>query len=530
MKKVLLLAFLFGSAFSVYAQLVLSSGSQLVVNSGSVVVANDVTNNGGTITNNGDVSILGNITNNSATMMAGTSAGTLTFEGTSAQEITGTTSSTFYGTVDINNANGVALTATSTGADQTIDGTLNFTSGSFTLNNFNLTLGSSNLTGADASNHVVTNGTGTLKRLVGTSDVVFPVGNSAYNPVILNNAGTSDTYSVQVVDAEPAASSNDHMVDRSWEIGEENLGGSDLTITPQWNSGNEVLTGFDPDNCSVGLTTNNGADYTWSETGAASGTNPYTKTGTSFTTTGTFGIGDYFYSGKRLDLKVFLAAAYNGTTMDKDLNTAGLIPAVDPYGVSLESTTIPTDAVDWIKVELRDQTTPTIVLHEYAFFVDVNGDILDRDGIVGGKITGATLTTPYNIAVLHRNHFGVMTSSTVDLDVASPSYDFSTTLNTAYDNPSISTNDAMKDLGSGVFGLWDGDANGDGMIRYDGTSNDRLVILNNLSNAGTTLNGYEDTDINMDGITRYDGTNNDRLEILNLIPNAGATFSRHLPQ
>ena len=162
MKKVFLMAFLFGSAFSVYSQLVLSSGSQLVVNSGSVVVANDITCSGGTIKNNGEVSILGDITNNSGALMDATSTGTVTFEGTSAQEITGTASSTFYGTLDINNSTGVAITNTATGADQVINGTLNFTSGKLTLNGFNLTIGASDPTGASTTSFIVTNSTGSV--------------------------------------------------------------------------------------------------------------------------------------------------------------------------------------------------------------------------------------------------------------------------------------------------------------------------------------------------------------------------------
>ena len=244
MKYILPLVFFLLSTSSGFAQMVLSSGSNVVVNSGSSLVVDDLTNTSGTITNNGTVTIKGDVTNNSGDLIASSSTGTVSFAGTSAQEITGADTIKFYGTVEINNSNGVALTNTSTGCAQQINGTLNFSNGILTLNNFDLIIGSTDPTNTGASKYIKTNGTGSLKRTVGNSDVLFPVGNSAYNPVTLNNSGTSDTYAVRVADQEPAGSSTNHMVDRSWIITEETSGGSDLTVTAQWNSGEE-LTNFD---------------------------------------------------------------------------------------------------------------------------------------------------------------------------------------------------------------------------------------------------------------------------------------------
>ncbi len=528
MKYLLSIVFFLWSTSSGFTQMILSSGSNVVVSSGSTLVVDDLTNTSGTITNNGTVTIKGNVTNNSGDLMASSSTGTVHFSGSSAQEITGADTVKFYGTVDINNANGVALTNTSTGSAQSIEGTLHFTSGILTLNTFDLLMGSTDPTGTGSAAYIKTNSTGSVKRTVSNSDVLFPVGNSAYNPVTLNNSGTSDTYGVRVADQEPAGASTNHMVDRSWIVTEAISGGSNLAVTPQWNSGEE-LTGFDRTSSTVGLTTDAGTNYSWGTVGAASGSDPYTRIGSGFTGVGTFAIGDYYYGGLVLDLKLYLAGAYNTTNhnMDKTLNTAGLIPTTDPYNMNTTVTSVPSNAVDWVKVVFRDGSSSTTLLDSVAKFVDQNGQVINEDGS-NMSVTGLAKGS-YYISVHHRNHLPIMSSSVVNLSATSPSFNFTTALSQAWNDATVTTNNAMKELETGVWGLWSGNVNNDNMIRYDGSNNDRLEILNSLSNAGATNNGYATTDVNMDGITRYDGSNNDRLVILNNLTNAGATITRHLP-
>ena len=109
MKKMIILAFLIGSAFLVSAQLVLSSGSNIVVASGSSLVANEVISTDGIINNSGTVEIKGDLENNTSGLMASSSSGTLKFNGSSAQEITGDYDAGFYGTVIIDNSTGVTV-------------------------------------------------------------------------------------------------------------------------------------------------------------------------------------------------------------------------------------------------------------------------------------------------------------------------------------------------------------------------------------------------------------------------------------
>jgi len=534
MKKVFLLAFLVGSAFFVCAQMTLSSGSQIVVASGSTLVVNDVVNTLGTIDNDGTVSIKGDVTNNNGGLFDSGSGGTVTFTGASAQEVTGAATVHFYGTLDINNSNGVSLTNTTTGADQEIHGALSFTSGKLTLNTFNLTLhGTADPTGIDATSYIVTNNSGQLKRTVAASDILFPVGNSAYNPVTLNNSGTSDVYGVRVVDNEPGNSSTTHMVDRSWVVTETASGNSNLTVTPQWNSGEE-LTDFTRANSAVGLTTDAGVNYSWGDVGAASGSDPYTRAGSGFTGIGTFAIGDYYYGGLSIDLKINLAAAWNETNnnMDKTLNTEGLIPLTDPYSVGVTVSSVPSDAVDWVKVELRNSGNHATITNTYAKFVNQSGQIIEEDGS-NMKITGA-LTGSYYVAIHHRNHLGVVSNSTVDIG-SSPAVNFTNLLATAWDDPAISTNNALKEVETGVFGLWEGDASGDGTVSYNGGSNDRIAVLNKVG-ASTPGNAVTSTyaieDVNMNGDVNYNGGSNDRISILNSVgaSTPGNTNSQHIPE
>jgi len=533
MKKITMLAFLFWSAFSVYGQMTLSSGSQIVVNSGSTVVANDITNSGGTIKNNGSVTVKGDITNNTSGLFDATSSGTVTFNGSSAQEITGDHDAAFYGTVDINNANGVSLTTTSTGSDQTINGTLNFTSGNLTLNGFNLTIGSTDPTGAGATTgYVVTNSTGVVKRNVGASAVIYPVGNTSYNPVTLTeNSGTADYYGVRVVDNEPANASTNHMVDRSWVISENVSGGANLTVTPQWNA-TEELTSFDRTSSQVGLY--NSGNYTWGSVGAASGTGPYTQTGTGFSSVGTYAVGDYYYGGLAIDLKVFLAGAYNTTNhnMDKTLNDNSLIPTTDPYGMSTTVTSIPSGAVDWVKVVFRDGTTSTTLLDSVAKFVNQSGQIINDDG-TNMSVTGIDKGN-YYVSIHHRNHLPVMSATVVNLSATSPSFDYTSALAQAWADATVTSNDAMKEVETGIWALWEGDANGDGYVKYNGTNADRTSILSVVGSttpANTLTNTYNANDVNMDASVKYNGTSADRTAVLSVVGSTTPAniYQQHLP-
>jgi hypothetical protein len=167
-----------------------------------------------------------------------------------------------------------------------------------------------------------------------------------------------------------------------------------------------------------------------------------------------------------------------------------------------------------------------------AKFINQSGQVIDEDGN-NMTVTGVEKTS-YYIAVHHRNHLAVMTANTVDLSAASPAYDFTTALSKAWDDANVTTNDAMKEVETGVWGLWDGDATQSGDVAYNGAANDRSEVLSTVgvSTPGNTVsNVYSEKDVNLDGNVIYNGAGSDRSLILNTVgvSTPGAIISEHMP-
>ncbi|HPI87445.1 MAG TPA: hypothetical protein PLR01_13810, partial [Bacteroidales bacterium] len=164
----ILVAFLAG-----YSQMTNNGGTITVENGATLVIEGDYTStNSGSIVIDGAVQLKGDFVNNGGSIDAA-SAGSITFNGTAPQEITGNTPTNFYCAVTVNNTNGVALTNTQTGASQTMSNTFTLSGGKVTLNNFDLTVGSTGVTGAGATKYIVTNGTGQLKATVANTNFLM---------------------------------------------------------------------------------------------------------------------------------------------------------------------------------------------------------------------------------------------------------------------------------------------------------------------------------------------------------------------
>ena len=195
--------------------------------------------NGGTLLNEGEIQTKGDFSNTGTL----TSTGDEVFIGTASQSVSGnlTGSNAFARLVVDKTGNPLTL-----GANAAVSTQANLVNGKIVLGTNNLSVApSASITGYDAWDYIMTNGTGTLQRNVAASDVVFPVGNSSYNPVTLNNTGTSDVFSARVSDAVGCSGGNmgfTNKVNRTWHLSEANAGGSNVAITTQWATANEDAT------------------------------------------------------------------------------------------------------------------------------------------------------------------------------------------------------------------------------------------------------------------------------------------------
>ena len=204
-----------------------------------------------------------------------------------------------------------------------------------------------------------------------------------------------------------------------------------------------------------------------------------------------------------LDVKVILEGPYNGTDMNTQF--AGEIPLNQPYtnppfnypGGELVAA-IPSGVVDWVLVELRDAPSPNLATpaktaERKAAFLKNDGSIVDLDGTSKLQFDLPISDSLY-VVVLHRNHLGIISNFALKENMGTYSYDFTNSVGKAYGA------DAQNDLGSGVFGMFSGDANADGSI-------------DDLDKAGswtleTGLSGYLPSDLNLDGESNNGDKNN----------------------
>ncbi|HRH70517.1 MAG TPA: hypothetical protein PLB89_13495 [Flavobacteriales bacterium] len=234
--------------------------------------------------------------------------------------------------------------------------------------------------------------------------------------------------------------------------------------------------------------------------------------------------------GVNFNLRAALAGALpSGTWMTDQLRAGALVPTVEPYSglgytyvgsspgasiaPSLLGITGANAIVDWVVVELRSATNPAIVLHSRSALIQRDGDVV---GLTGAAPINVPLAQgSYHVALRHRNHLGIMTSSAVALlgDPSASTIDFRSASTATYGTS------ARVAVGS-VQCLWPGDASGEGSIRYTGTGNDRDLILQSIGGlvpTNTVVNVYSNRDVNMNGTIMYTGTGNDRDVILQAI-------------
>jgi len=275
--------------------------SQHLTNNGSAITISE----GATLTVTGNVTILSEVTiNNAGDIFVGgkwingspddiymqENTGAVTFNGSLPQSIEGGHSTHF--------SKLLLDQHTSLGIETSVSILLGLTNARLTLNdNHILTRTGAQITGAGADAYIVAEGNGLLIREVGEIDVEFPVGTSvSYLPVTLKNTGTLDKYGISVFEDvldEGLTGSTipqiDHCVNNTWNILEEVSGGSDLSITVQWNADNEGPA-FNRGLSGIGHYT--GGAWDPQAEVSAFGSDPYSLTRTGITSLSAFAVGD----------------------------------------------------------------------------------------------------------------------------------------------------------------------------------------------------------------------------------------------
>jgi hypothetical protein len=241
-----------------------------------------------------DLDIKGSFTTATASSYAAT-AGTTSFSGSTAQPIP---AGTYHHVV----LTGSGATAKALAGSIMVNGDLDLTAGMLALGGFDVTMGagSGDVLGASAAHFVVQNGNGRLcfnnVGAVQRPQAVFPIGTSAgsYTPATVANSGSPDQFCGHVADGisrqgNPVTS---HVVNKTWDVSEGTAGGSNATLTLQWNAADEAGS-FDRSNVTVAHYMNSAWEAACAACyGSASGSDPYTLSRAGITSFSPFGVED----------------------------------------------------------------------------------------------------------------------------------------------------------------------------------------------------------------------------------------------
>lgn len=234
--------------------------------------------------------------------------------------------------------------------------------------------------------------------------------------------------------------------------------------------------------------------------------------------------------------RIFLEGAYRQAAglMTDSLRKLNLLPLTEPYSAMGHTISGPTmtspgvlaatgsnAVVDWVLVEIRQNSSPFAVLEARAGLVQRDGDVVAPDGV--SPLGFCQNAGTYRVAVRHRNHLGVMTGTGFALSGTS------TAINLTASGTATYGTGARKTIG-GVVALWAGNVDPNHELKYTGQDNDRDPIL--LAVGGSvptnTVVAYSACDVNMDGTVKYTGQDNDRDPILSNV--GGSVPTNTLPQ
>ena len=178
----------------------------------------------------------------------------------------------------------------------------------------------------------------------------------------------------------------------------------------------------------------------------------------------------------------FASTAFNGTPLKYDA------PAEVPESVFADHP----DLVDYVLVELRTTAEAASIVARRPALLKRTGEVVALDGT--GSVAFADVEPgSYYVVVRHRNHLPVMSAAAVDLSSGAASYDFTPGPAKAYgSNP-------MARLADGVYGLYAGDADGNGQIQNSDKNSHWWPTIGKA--------GYQNGDFNLNGQVQNDDKN-----------------------
>ncbi|UPT67816.1 MAG: T9SS type A sorting domain-containing protein [Sphingobacteriales bacterium JAD_PAG50586_3] len=252
MKKLYVALALSFVGYTAYSQNLINDGGTINIAPGATVTltANFNNLNAGAVNNSGAMEVAGNFTAADASNQTG--AGIYRFNGNNNPQ-TLTIGTGQISSIELNNPLGLELQSDVKGVNS-----LNFINGHIISGPNTLTMNTVNnaVSGASNNRFLVCGDNGLLKyNNVGTGDTAFfPIGYSVgnYNPAWLTNSGTADNFSAQVFNdvlnnglTGSSIAFDDRLVNRTWNIQEDNAGGTMPMLTLQWDASHQ-RAGFNP--------------------------------------------------------------------------------------------------------------------------------------------------------------------------------------------------------------------------------------------------------------------------------------------
>ena len=510
-RKLLLSLFSVFCSLIVYCQLYNNGATITVQNGGYLMIAGNLQNASGTITNDGKLEVQGNFIN-AATYNSTGNEDSLIMTGTGIDTLT--MGSSVINNLTINKTTGTDIIRL--GSSATVNTKLDYLSGVFTTDpilhsSFVLTSPVSAVYNFAAGKEII----GSVKR-TGWTNGAARVFNQANMQVTTNGGTTPTSFTVTMITQSGGGdpTQTEREVKRKFLFSQ--TGGSGFTADIRY----PYITGELNTNVEANVVPWELISAEWNAR-----LTPVTRDVINhYVATTGIAASDLAMEWKLADpvytfnVTAYLRGAWNGTAMNTNLNSGGIIPLSQPYNTTPFNYTgtesvasIPnSNIVDWVLVEHRkpasglasDATSATITGRQAGFLLN-NGTVVKLDGSTPLSFTISKQGSAF-IVVRHRNHLGVMSNAVPSNSSGTFTNDYSLLAN-SYKSGSASSDPVVLLSGGVKYGLWSGDANKNGVVNVTDINATKVAIAGSLSGylfTDTNLsNSINVTDVNLTKVT-----------------------------